>query len=967
METAAKTEPIAVQKFAQQEGKNVEASLKQEETKHRAEMTSKRKAGLGATRAKQQGAKSDLEKKRDEVAAKINGIYTTAQNKVKTRLADLETQSMKRFDDGNAKATKDFEDNVNREVDDFKEDRYSGMFGWARKIRDWVKGIDDLPPVKAIFDRNKDKVVARMNKLVEDISADNKRVIQECKDELQQARAEIKDFVDKLGPKLMDIGKKAADEMNAKLDDLDKFVAKKEEDLQNKLKDKQTAAIKAIDEKIEKMKEAMAGALAKLGKLLLAAAKKFFTWALEKVGYSLAEIEGIINRGAAVLKAIFTKPIQFVKNLMKAAILGFENFGKNFLKHLQDALFEWLTGSLQGLELPQTWDFPGIISVALQMIGISKQSIREVMEEVMGKAVVEGLLKTFTLLQTLFTQGPMAAWEQLKDMAAEMRDAFIEAIKDYIKWKIVEEAIKWVGALLIPGAGIVKAIIGIYDTVVFFIQKAKQIMQMIGNFLSSMSEIAAGNIGAAADALENGLARGLSLVINFLAALLRLTGITNKIRDALNKIRGKVRATLVRLAKWVWEKGKALLGKVVGGVKGVAGKVVGWWRQRKVVKVGKKSATIYFEGEGQKAHLAISSSPGAGYTEYLKGIASQMTTDVQKDAHSKALKVGARIESNISSHQMTDAEANTLVGDINTMAGYLEIMLSGTAVPPSIITYKTVVSGGGGQGVEAKILSTDAAGSKGSEPADDPPIWQAVHNRMNDENKRAYVQGHLLNHNVHGPGKRFNMTPITYKANDEHKRGIEQDIKEFVLDKKQVVYYQTTATYGDHPKSPDYIRLSSLAPANRSPLENDQLRTMEADRKLCTQLSFVAHTLKPAGTNWTADKTITHGPVKNVIPQKAPGPGGAVSVAQLQRLSINNPESPKANKSGKDALLRLPNIGSARADAILAERGKRSFKSWDDVVDRVAGVTRELVDQWAQQKTPGGDRLVYFQGETIWK
>ena len=404
METAAKNEPIAVQKFAQEQNQNVETDLRKEETKNRADLTAKRKAGLGATRAKQQGAKSALEKKRDEVAAKINGIYTTAQNKVKKQLADLETQSMKRFDDGNAKATKDFEDDVNRDIDAFKEDRYSGMFGWARKIRDWIKGIDDLPPVKAIFDRNREKFVTTINKLVDDISADNKRVIQQCKDELQRARTEIKEYVDKLGPSLKDIGKKAADEMSAKLDDLDKFVAKKEEDLQNKLKDKQTAAIKAIDEKIEKMKEAMAGALAKLGKLLLWAAKKFFTWALEKFGFSLGDIENIINKGAAVLKAIFTKPIQFVKTLMNAAITGFQNFGKNFLKHLKDALFEWLTGSLQGITLPSTWDFKGIVSVGLQMIGISYANIRSVMVEVMGETVVAGLEKTFALVKTLITE-----------------------------------------------------------------------------------------------------------------------------------------------------------------------------------------------------------------------------------------------------------------------------------------------------------------------------------------------------------------------------------------------------------------------------------------------------------------------------------------------------------------------------------------------------------------------------------
>jgi len=548
MEQTAKTEPLAVQKFAQQETVKIDKDLKQEEKKERDTLKAKRKAGLGATAQKQKGAKSALEKRREEVASKINGIYQAAQTKVKKKLADLESLSMARFDDGNAKATREFEANVKSELDAFKAERYSGFFGWARKAKDWLLGMDDLPQVKAIFDRNRATFVATVNKLVETITADNKRVIQECKDELSNAKKAIKDYVDKLGPELKDIGRQKQEEMNSKLAELDQFVAKKEQELQDKLKDKQQAAIKAIDEKIEKMKEAMSGALAKLGKLLLAAAKKFFTWALSKFGYSLSEIEGIINKGAAVLKAIFTKPIVFVKNLMNAAITGFKNFGKNFLKHLKDALFEWLTGSLQGVKLPTTWDFKGIVGLLLEMVGISYANIRRHMVTVMGEPVVAGLEKTFTLVKTLITEGPMAAWEQLKEMAKEMQDAFIQAVKDFIKMKIIEQAIQWVVSLFIPGAGIVKAIIGIYDTIVFFIQKAKQIATMIANFLGSIGEIASGNIGAAAEAMERGLARGLSLVISFLAQLLHLSGITAKIRAVIQKIKDKVDGVLSKVA-----------------------------------------------------------------------------------------------------------------------------------------------------------------------------------------------------------------------------------------------------------------------------------------------------------------------------------------------------------------------------------------------------------------------------------
>ncbi len=558
MEKAAKEQPAAIQKFSQEQTKKVDQDLKQQETKQRSALNAKRKASLGATAQKQKGAKSALEKKREEVAAKINGMYTTAQDSVKKKLADLEVQSMKRFDDGNNKATTKFEADVNKELAAFKADRYSGWFGWARRVKDWWKGMDELPAVKAIFENNRAIFVTTIDGLVAAISADNKRVVQECKDELQAARTKIKEYVDSLEPGLKDIGNKTAEEMNSKLDEMDKFVAKKEEELQNQLKDKQAAAIKAIDEKIEKMKEAMAGALAKLGKLLLWAAKKFFTWALEKFGFSLSEIEGIINKGAAVLKAIFTKPIQFVKNLIGAAKQGFSNFAEHFLDHLKDAVFEWLTGSLEGVKLPQTWDLKGIAGLIFDLVGISYQNLKKFLVKYIPAPVIEGLETTFTLIQTLRREGMMAAWEQLKTMATEMKNAFVTAVSDWIKWTIVKEAIKTAVAAFTPGAGIIRAIIGIYDTVVFFIQKAKDIMKMIGNFLNSISEIAAGNIGAAAAALESGLARGLVLVIDFLARLLRLKGITNAIKKVLDKIRGKVDGVLDKVAKWVAEKAKGL-------------------------------------------------------------------------------------------------------------------------------------------------------------------------------------------------------------------------------------------------------------------------------------------------------------------------------------------------------------------------------------------------------------------------
>ncbi|MCU0436199.1 MAG: DUF2431 domain-containing protein, partial [Bacteroidia bacterium] len=203
-------------------------------------------------------------------------------------------------------------------------------------------------------------------------------------------------------------------------------------------------------------------------------------------------------------------------------------------------------------------------SVALQMVGISYQNIRKHLVKIIPEPVVEGMEKGFEIVKALITEGPMAAWEQLQEMAGEMKEAFVDAVKNWIKETIIVKAIEFIASLIIPGAGIIRAIVGIYDTIVFFIQKAKDIAQMVGNFLGSIGEIAMGNIGAAANALENGLATALTLVISFLAKLIHLDGVTAKIRAALNKIRGKVENMMAKVAKWIADKAKKLWGKMTG-------------------------------------------------------------------------------------------------------------------------------------------------------------------------------------------------------------------------------------------------------------------------------------------------------------------------------------------------------------------------------------------------------------------
>jgi hypothetical protein len=872
-------QPAQVRHEAEKERKQVDTSLQQEEQKGKTELKNKRKAGLSATRGKQTGTKSLMEQKREKVATDIKNIYEKAKHKVNTRLAELETQSMKRFDEGNAAASKKFEDDVNKDLAAFKKERYSGFWGWAKKAKDWLLGMDELPEVNEIFKRNKDTFVQTIDKLVADITADNQKVIKECKAEIESAKAEIAKYVKNLGPELKAEGQKAMKEMTDKLNELDKQVEEKEKELAQKLKDKQTAAIKAIDQKIEKMKESMSGALAKLGKLLLEAAKKFFTWALQKFGYSLSEIEGIINKGAAVLKAIFTKPIKFVKNLFNAADQGFSNFGKNFLTHLKNALFSWLTGSLTEVKLPDTWDLKGIASVALQMVGISYQNIRKHLVKIIPEPVVEGMEKGFEIVKALITEGPMAAWEQLQEMAGEMKEAFVDAVKNWIKETIIVKAIEFIASLIIPGAGIIKAIIGIYDTIVFFIQKAKDIAQMVGNFLGSIGEIAMGNIGAAANALENGLATALTLVISFLAKLIHLDGVTAKIRAALNKIRGKVENMMAKVAKWIAEKAKKLWGGVKKKGEQVVDAVKGLLGLKETIKLenGEKH-TLLFEKEGDSQKLIIRSDRMT-YERFIDIYLADIQNDDTLDPKSKkeklkalksASKTASKIDSVLNTRSLDKDEKEAKIKPmLNDLRSDTQIIFGKMhEIPESTIPQFTPFRGMGRE-TTVSILNRNRS-YNGSDPTTGSHSIYDILNLRRFPGKPDdyyYVRGHLLNNKMGGQGIWDNMTPLSKKGNSNHSNTVETFAKK-AIEAGASIYYRVKANYQNRGDKASLINdITSQEPDTTK--RATKINIVNAEDNVPTSLHCQIILLKKNGKSYEKFQTLFDDVVDNPIQRTA--------------------------------------------------------------------------------------------------
>jgi len=659
-------EPAAIQEFARHQAQRVNTSLKAKETQTKAKMRDRRDSDLAATKAKQQKTKSALELKREEVAKRINTIYQTAKESITAKLALLEKQSLKRFDQGQAKASRQFEYEVHRDVNRWKRKRYSGFWGPAKWVKDKICGINDFPEVKAAFDRARANYVLTIDLLIQQITMEANLVIVQCKVELALARAEIKTYVDGLGPALKKVGQQALTDMKAKLDALAGDIDKKKQQLAQKLADKREEAIKKIDEKIEKMKEEMAGALAKLGNLLLEAALKFFRWALKKAGYDGKQLMGILNKGKAVVKKIVGDPIGFLGNIVDAVKLGIHNFEKNIKKHLVGGLISWLTGAMGdvGIQLPERFDLKGVLSFVLQVLGLTWANIRAKLVKRLGEKTVGMVEKGVTIVKRLVTEGPMALWAMIKEKAAEIKAKVMEGIRNWAIVELVKQGIIKLVSFLNPVGALIQAILAIYNTIMFFVENWDRIVQFVKTVFRSIADIAMGRLSAAAAAVERALAMTIPIILNFLARLLNLSGIGKAVKKIIHTIRAPIDRVLNKAvdfiankAKSLFGRGKAMAGRAKAAAKKGAGAVTAFFSVG--FRMGTSNHKLTTQAKGKRLVIVMRSTPAEliPKIEAARGKTTDPKAREKLDTyHTRAKEIDALLATNPSGRELGRAK-----------------------------------------------------------------------------------------------------------------------------------------------------------------------------------------------------------------------------------------------------------------------------------------------------------------------
>ncbi|WP_328395501.1 hypothetical protein OHS70_09035 [Streptomyces sp. NBC_00390] len=519
------------------------------------------KAGAAQQVAAGQGAaQSKEEQERARVAAEIKGVFDTTKKEVEGILGALDTEVETAFDNGQKAAKAAFDADHQTKMKAWKDERYSGITGAARWLADAV--LDPPPRANQIFAEARLVYEREMRAVISNIADLIGKRLADASNAIARGKQNIAAKVAEQPKNLRQFAQQAANDIGGEFEQLESSVSEKSQSLVQDLADKYVAARGELDEEIKKLQEENKG--------LLSRAKAAIVETAATVLKLKDMLLGVLARAAGAIDKIITNPIGFLGSLVNAVKAGVTGFAARIGEHLKNGLKQWLFGQLSagGIEIPETFDAKGILKLILSILGLTWANIRARIVARIGERAMGALETGFEMVKVLVTEGVGGLWKWIVEKLSDLKDTVIGAIKDFVTEKIVTAGITWIVSMLNPASAFVRACKAIYDLVMFFVNRAAQIKSFVDSVLDSIEGIARGGGGGVPALIEQSLAKAVPVVLDLLASLLGLGGISAKIKEILQK----VQAPVMKAVDWVIGKivsaGKKVLSKLKSKVQG---------------------------------------------------------------------------------------------------------------------------------------------------------------------------------------------------------------------------------------------------------------------------------------------------------------------------------------------------------------------------------------------------------------
>lgn len=728
-------------------------------------MHKSRAGNLGKAADHQHSGKDKNEAKRREINTELQRIYNNTKKDVEASLTKLDKDVNKLFDDGEAASRRIFEDYVDQEMEKYKDNRYSGAGGKVLWLHDL---FFDLPPyVNRFYADGKAKYTNHMRGVLNQIGALVETTLNNATARVAQGKDEIKKYLDSLDPATKKIAQQETKNILSKFENLQQTIADKQTQLIDGLAQKYVDKMSELNKRIEELKEANKGWVTKA------------MAALEGVFKKIMELKdmlfGILKKAIKVIGAIIAHPIDFFSNLAKAVGDGIGNFVKNIGDHLKRGFLSWLMGNMPpGVELPQSLDLKEIFKFTMQVLGFSWANIRAKAVARLGEKTVRALEtvsdKAFDIFKILAKGGGLAEiWEYIKEQIGNLKEMVMDTIESYLTEQIINKGIQFILSLLNPASAFIKACEAIYNLVKFIIDRAQQILDFINSVLDSIDLISQGAVAPAAKKVEESLAKAIPVTLGFLASLLGLNGLANKVQEIIEK----VRKPFSKAIDWLIEKAVAFAQKAFSKLMGKEEK-----KKEGGEEKGKENGHQHDPEKQQKIN--------EGLADLREEEKKYLTND--KISHDEANKVAAAIKKRhpvFSSFKVKDdgktwdyvytASPETVVEGHEKEEG---------GRPKTVIVYNGV-QGNRGSAVADPLTDNRTLGTKPT----DIPGWR--HAQILNKKHFVWKRGHMISQAFGGMGDVNNLSIITQTINSGMDNGPEQYAKDATAEGK-ILRYETT-------------------------------------------------------------------------------------------------------------------------------------------------------------------------------
>lgn len=485
---------------------------------------------------------------RQRITDTITGIKERTRSDVDSILKAMEEGAATRFEAGLKRAEDAYENT-------FEEEK-GGVGTW---LTTWGSDWEEL--IESSLAKARVEYLHQVDIAIDEVADFVEGKLAEAKLRVTAGKQEVETFVAGLDAGVQQFGTEALEAVSADFDTMTSDIEQRGDALVDKLAQQYKASYERMEAKEEALREANKSLWQRVYDATVGLIKKIIAFK--------DLLLGILAKAAGVIRDIISDPIGFLGNLIEGVMLGLKNFMSNISAHLKKGLMEWLFGALAGagLQMPDAFDLKGIVSIVLQVLGLTYANFRARAVAIVGEPVVAALEKAAEVFKIVATEGVGGLWRLIKEKVEDLKSMVLDAIFDFIKERVIIAGVTWVIGLLNPASAFFKACKAIYDIVMFFVNRGSQILALVNAVIDSIAAIVKGSIGVAAGMVENALAKAIPVTIGFLASLLGLGDISGTIRKTIEKAQAPVNKAIDWVINGAVKVVKAA-GKLVSGLMG---------------------------------------------------------------------------------------------------------------------------------------------------------------------------------------------------------------------------------------------------------------------------------------------------------------------------------------------------------------------------------------------------------------